>query len=123
MSPELHARSLPDLLCMLPMSVARSSGMLTIGRIAYRREGVFFPIDNALTRSLQKGSFDRQYNVMQHNHSVAAVFAENGIGREGGDGSAQRGRIYDCLATDCRRTNTCINKNIMSVSAAQGGHN
>ena len=27
-------------LCMLPMSVARSSsGMLTIGRIAYRREG------------------------------------------------------------------------------------
>ena len=28
-------------LCMLPMSVARSSsGMLTIGRIAYRREGV-----------------------------------------------------------------------------------
>jgi len=32
-------------------------------------------------------------------HSVAAAFAENGIGREGGDGSAQRGRsvIYDCL--------------------------
>jgi len=27
-------------LCMLPMSVARSSGMLTIGRIAYRQEGV-----------------------------------------------------------------------------------
>ena len=42
-------------LCMLPMSVARSSGMLTIGCIGYRREG--------------------------------------------GDGSAQRGRsvIYDCL--------------------------
>jgi len=35
------AISSPDefLLCMLPMSVARSSGMLTIGRIAYRREG------------------------------------------------------------------------------------
>jgi len=35
-------------------------------------------------------------------HYVAAAFAviaENGIGREGGDGSAQRGRsvIYDCL--------------------------
>jgi len=45
-------------LCMLPMSVARcSSGMLTIGRTAYRREG--------------------------------------------GDGSAQRGRsvIYDCLVS------------------------
>ena len=36
-------------MCMLPMSVARSSsGMFTIGRIAYRREGIFFPIDSAL---------------------------------------------------------------------------
>jgi len=31
-------------LCMLPVSIARSfSGMFTIGRIACRREGVFFP--------------------------------------------------------------------------------
>ena len=38
--PEPHAWSLPQFLCMLPISVARSSsGMLTIGRIAYRREG------------------------------------------------------------------------------------
>jgi len=37
-SLELHARSLPNL-CMLPMSVAQSSsGMLTIGHIAFRRE-------------------------------------------------------------------------------------
>jgi len=37
-------------LCMLPMSVARSSsGMFTIGRIACRREGVFLPIENALS--------------------------------------------------------------------------
>ena len=36
-------------LCMLPMSVARSfSGTFTIGRITYRREGVFFPIENTL---------------------------------------------------------------------------
>jgi len=36
-------------LCMLPVSVARSSSdMFTIGRIAYRREWVFFPIENAL---------------------------------------------------------------------------
>jgi len=35
-----HTRSLPIFLRMLPMSVARSSsGTLTIGRIAYRREG------------------------------------------------------------------------------------
>jgi len=45
-SPEPHERSLPNFLCVLPMSVARSSGTLTIGRIACRREGVFFPIDN-----------------------------------------------------------------------------
>jgi len=32
-------RHLYYFLCMLPMSVARSSGMLTIGRIACRREG------------------------------------------------------------------------------------
>ena len=39
-SPEPHARSLPLFLCSLPVSVARSSsGMLTIGRIAYRRQG------------------------------------------------------------------------------------
>ena len=39
-SPEPHTWSLPNFLCMLPMSVARSSsGMLTIGRIADRREG------------------------------------------------------------------------------------
>jgi len=35
-----HKRDLYQFLCMLPMSVARSSfGMLTIGRIAYRQEG------------------------------------------------------------------------------------
>jgi len=38
-----------NFLCMLFISVARSSsGMLTIGRIAYPREWVFFPIDNEL---------------------------------------------------------------------------
>jgi len=39
-SPQPHVRSLPNFLCLLPMSVAQSSsGMLMIGRIAYRREG------------------------------------------------------------------------------------
>jgi len=33
-----------NFLCMLPMSVARSSDMFTIGCITYRREGVFFPL-------------------------------------------------------------------------------
>jgi len=40
LSPEPHVRSLPNLLCMLPMSVVRSSSiMLMLGRIAYRWEG------------------------------------------------------------------------------------
>ena len=39
LSTEPHAQSLPNFLRMLPISVARSSsGMLMIGRIAYRRE-------------------------------------------------------------------------------------
>jgi len=61
-SPEPQVRSLP-IFVHVPTSVARScSGMLTIGRVAYRREG--------------------------------------------GDGSAQRGRsaIYDCLVFDCACT-------------------
>jgi len=46
-SLEPHARSLPIFLCMLPVSMARSSSdTFTIGRIAYRREGVSFPIEN-----------------------------------------------------------------------------
>jgi len=48
-SLEPLARSLPNFLCMLPMSVALSSSlMFTIGRITYRREGFFFPIDNTV---------------------------------------------------------------------------
>ena len=36
-------------LCVLPISVARSSSdTFTIGRITYRREGVFFPTENTL---------------------------------------------------------------------------
>ena len=45
-SPEPHMRSLPNFLCMLPMSVAQSSSrMFMTGRITYRREGVFFPTE------------------------------------------------------------------------------
>jgi len=48
-SPEPLMRSLPNFLCMLPMSVAQSSsGMFTISRTAYRREGDDGPIDSAL---------------------------------------------------------------------------
>ena len=47
---------------MLPMSVARSStDTFTIGRMAYRREGVFFPIENAL--SAGKGGWESTVRV------------------------------------------------------------
>jgi len=49
-SPKSQVRSLPNFLCMLPVSVAQSSSdTFTIGHIAYRREGVFFPTENALS--------------------------------------------------------------------------
>jgi len=58
-SPEPHMRSLPNFLCLLPMSEARSSfDMFTIGRIACRREGVFIPTENAL--SAEKGDVSAQ---------------------------------------------------------------
>jgi len=41
----------------------------------------------------------------RRDHSVTAAFAANGIGQEGGDGSAQCGRsvIYDCLVCGVAR--------------------
>jgi len=44
-SPQPHARSLPNFLHMFLVSVARC--MMTIGHIVYHQEGVFFPTDNA----------------------------------------------------------------------------
>jgi len=45
-------------LCMLPTSVARSSShMFVIGHISYWREGVFFPIENAMHYRLEKGGW------------------------------------------------------------------
>jgi len=37
-SPEPHAQPLPTFLCMLSMTVARSSGTLMIGRITYQQK-------------------------------------------------------------------------------------
>jgi len=49
-SPEPHARSVPLEFFVHAANVRRLvlPGMFTIGRIAYCREGIFFPIDNAL---------------------------------------------------------------------------
>ena len=47
-SSEPHTQPLPNFLGVLLMSVAYSSGMFSIGHIAYRWEVNFFPVDNAL---------------------------------------------------------------------------
>jgi len=47
-SLESHTGSLPNFWYVLPMSMAQSSGMFTVGRITYHLEAIFFPIDNAL---------------------------------------------------------------------------
>ena len=54
---------------MLPMSVAQSSsGTFTTGRIAYRREGVFFPFENASLAGKGDGS-------AQHGRSMLSTIA------------------------------------------------
>jgi len=56
-SPEPHAGSLPNFLCVLPVFVAQSSSdTFTIGHIAYHREGVIFPVENALSARKGDGS-------------------------------------------------------------------
>ena len=55
-----HTRDLYQFLCMLPVFVVRSSSyMFTIGRIAYCREGVFFPIDNAYISGTTRAIFTK----------------------------------------------------------------
>ena len=48
---------------------------------------------------LSAGTHNSRTSCSTRDHSVAVAFGENGIGREKGDGSAQRGQsaIYDCL--------------------------
>jgi len=61
-------------LCMLPVFVARSFTVtFTMERIAYRREGVFFPIQNALSAGKwgwETGSAQRERSML----STIALF-------------------------------------------------
>ena len=86
------------------MAVARS--LLRQGNeIPIRGGAVFSPSwgSSALTMHCNtfaaKGITRLPTSCSRRDHSVAATFAANGIVREGGDGSAQRGRsvMYDCL--------------------------
>ena len=97
-------------LCMLPVSVARSSSdTFMIGRIAYRREWVFFPIDNAyisgiiraictnflcmLPMSMARSSSD-MFTIGRIACRRDGIFFpnENALSAWKGDESAQRGR-------------------------------
>jgi len=120
-SPQPHARSLPILLYMLPMSVARcSSDKFTIGRITYHREGVFFPIYNAYifgaTRSIslpiflcmlpisEALSFSDMFTIGRIAYRRVFHFSsplKMHYRRERGDRSTQHERsvIYDCFVT------------------------
>ena len=86
-SPEPHARSLPNFFVLA--AYVRGSVLL---RHVYDRPHRLSPGRDFLphwqctiTRSLQKGLPITSCSTSDH--SVAAAFAENGIGREGGDGS------------------------------------
>jgi len=92
-------------LCMLPVVVARSSS----GRVTKSQgEGAVLgdfssPLTMHCNAFAAKGIIQSTItSCIRRNHSVAAAFAANGIGREGDDdhdGSSQRGRsvVCDCL--------------------------
>ena len=66
-SPEPHARSLPSFCacCLCPWLQALSScDMFTIGRIAHRRAGVFFPVEKALSVGKGDGSAERGRSML-----------------------------------------------------------
>jgi len=88
-----------NFLYMLFISVARSSsGMLTIGRIAYPREWVFFPIDNALysiafrTRTKTAKPIDMPFGVTSGSEMCCMRLAEN-------TGQKNTQKISSCLPT------------------------
>jgi len=90
-------------------AVARSCSRVTKSQGEGAVWGVFFSNDN--TEGIIRSPIT---SYSRRDHSVAAAFAVNGIGREGGDGSAQRGRsvIYDCRV----QTLSYVNELLTSVT-------
>jgi len=100
-SPEPHAWSLPVFLCTLPMAVARSSsGRVTKSQGEGADLGVSTPLTIHCNVFTAKGIIWLPIrSCSRRDHSVTAAFTADGIGREGGDGSAQHWRtvMYDYL--------------------------
>jgi len=122
-SPEPHVQSLPNFLCMLPVSVARSSDMFTIGCVAYDREAVFFPIDNAYISGTTRAIFAKFLSMLPVSvaRSPSDTFtigriAGKGffphwkciIGWERGMGVHSAGEVC-CLRLPCFSVVLCIN--------------
>jgi len=88
-------RSLPNVLCMLPVSVAQSSSsMFMIGCIANRREVIFSPLTvqyNALAAKWLIRSPITSCST--RDHSVAAAFTENGSAGKGVMGVHNAGEV------------------------------
>ena len=108
---------------MLPISVARSSsGIFTIGHITCRREGVFFPIKNALlhhivqmhhkVQKFSSGTGSPGWSQKKGRKTVVVLCGENALSaRKGGDESAQCGRSM------LRMIALFVTVNVMSVSS------
>ena len=92
-SLEPCTRSLSNFLCMLPMAMTRSSSIrVTKSHLEEALLGFSAPLTMHCNAIM---------SCSRRDHSVAAAFAANGIGWEGGDGSAQcrQSVIYDCLVS------------------------
>jgi len=101
-SPEPHARSLPNFLCKLHVSVARSSSdMFMIGCIAYRREGVFFPVDNAYASGTTRAIFTIGHIAYRQEGVFFRIKNALTAGKGGWECTAHPARvkyaIYNCL--------------------------
>jgi len=100
-SLEPRARSLPILLCMLPVVVAwSSSGKWQNPKGTGQFWGFPSPLSMHCNVFAAKGIIRSLItSCSRRDHSVAATFAANGISWEGGDGSAQcmRSVIYDSI--------------------------
>jgi len=86
------------------VAYSRGSVLLRQGDELPRVRGSFgrfsFPLTMCFNAFAAKGIIRLPItSSSRRDHSVAAAFAANGIGRDGGDGSAQRRRseIYDCI--------------------------
>ena len=96
MSPEPHAQSLPNFLCMLPMAVAQSSsGRVIISHGEGAVLGVFFPIDNALY-SIAFGTHTKTAELIDMPFGlISGLGPTNSVLHGGDDPQSRRGTLEE----------------------------